>query len=127
MLQNAPMFAYLPARDVARARRFYEGTLGFTPAEEQAGGVTYRCGDHTAGFLYPTTNAGSSKASQAFWQVEDVEREVADLQSRGVQFERYDELQGKKSRDGIVIEAGGAKAAGFKDTEGNILAIVQGV
>jgi catechol 2,3-dioxygenase-like lactoylglutathione lyase family enzyme len=127
MLQNAPMYAYLPAQDVARSRRFYEGTLGFKPAEELAGGVTYRCGDHTACFLYPTPNAGTSKASQAFWQVEDVEREVAELQSRDVQFERYDEMQGKKSRDGFVIEAGGAKAGRFKDTEGNILAIVQGV
>jgi len=29
MLQKSPMYAYLPAMDVARARRFYEGKLGF--------------------------------------------------------------------------------------------------
>ena len=28
MLQNAPFYAYIPARDVARARQFYEGKLG---------------------------------------------------------------------------------------------------
>jgi catechol 2,3-dioxygenase-like lactoylglutathione lyase family enzyme len=127
MLQDAPMYAYLPAQDVVRARNFYEGTLGFKPAEELEGGVTYRFGNHTACFLYPTPNAGTSKASQAFWQVEDVEREVAELQSRGVQFERYDAVPGKRSLNGFVSESGGAKAAWFKDTEGNILAIVQGV
>ena len=38
-LQQSPMYAYLPARDVARARAFYEQNLGFTPAEEIAGGA----------------------------------------------------------------------------------------
>ena len=31
MLQDFPLYAYIPAKDVARARRFYEGTLGFRP------------------------------------------------------------------------------------------------
>ena len=123
MLQNHPLYAYLPASDVARARRFYEDTLGFTPGEEQAGGVTYHFGVGTAGFLYPTPNAGTSKASQAFWQVEDIEREVAELKQRGVKFEDYD-MPGMKTKDGIFI-GGGAKAAWFKDSEGNILAVIQ--
>ena len=28
MLQRSPMYAYIPARDVARARQFYEGKIG---------------------------------------------------------------------------------------------------
>ncbi len=28
MLQKSPMYAYIPAKDVARARKFYEKTLG---------------------------------------------------------------------------------------------------
>src|SRR2546430_13325589 len=40
-------------------------------------------------FMYPTPNAGTSKASQAFWQVADVEAEVAELKARGVVFEEY--------------------------------------
>ncbi len=123
MLQDAPMFSYIPAKDVARARRFYEQKLGFKPKQEVAGGVVYEFADHTACFLYPTPNAGTSQASQAFWQVSDVEREVAELKARGVQFEDYD-LPGEKSSTG-VLTAGGAKAAWFKDSEGNILAIIQ--
>lgn len=123
MLQRSPMYAYIPAKNVARAREFYERKLGFSPAREVAGGVRYEFGGGTACFLYPTPNAGTSKASQAFWQVEDIEREVADLRSRGVQFEEYD-MPGMKTKDGIAT-AGGAKAAWFKDTEGNILALVQ--
>jgi catechol 2,3-dioxygenase-like lactoylglutathione lyase family enzyme len=123
VLQSSPMYAYLPAKDVARARRFYEGTLGFEPKQEVAGGVVYECAGGTACFLYPTPNAGTSAASQAFWQVADVEREVAELKAKGVAFEDYD-MPGMK--DGFMI-GGGAKTAWFKDTEGNILAIVQRV
>ena len=124
MLQKSPMYAYLPARDVARARQFYEGRLGFVPGLEVAGGVTYECAGGTACFLYPTPNAGTSAASQAFWQVADIEREVADLKARGVTFEHYD-MPGAAS-GGDIVTAGGAKAAWFKDTEGNILALIQG-
>ena len=123
MLQNAPMYSYIPAKDVARARKFYEETLGFTPKYVTAGGVVYEFGKGTACFLYPTPNAGTSRASQAFWQVANVEQEVSELMERGVTFEEYD-LPGLKTQNSIAT-AGGAKSAWFKDPEGNILAIVQ--
>ena len=123
MLQRSPMYAYIPAKDVARARQFYEQKLGFKPKQEAAGGVIYEFAQHTACFLYPTPNAGTSKASQAFWEVDDVEREVAELKARGVTFEEYD-VPGLKTVNGIAT-GGGAKTAWFRDTEGNILAVVQ--
>ena len=125
MLQNSPMYAYIPAKHVARARRFYEQLLGFKPKEERGGGVVYEFGNRTACFLYPTPNAGTSKASQAFWQVDDIEREVAELKGRGVKFEEY-QTPDAKTEDGIAT-AGGAKAAWFKDSEGNVLAIIQSI
>lgn len=123
MLQKSPMYPYIPARDIDRARQFYERKLGFTPKEEVAGGVVYEFGGHTSCFMYPTPNAGTSRASQAFWQVDDIEREVAELKAKGVTFEDYD-MPGMKTKDGIFT-GGGSKAAWFKDTEGNIMAIIQ--
>jgi predicted enzyme related to lactoylglutathione lyase len=122
MLQNAKMYAYIPAQDVARARAFYEQKVGLKPARELAGGVSYEFAGGTACFLYPTPNAGTSKASQAFWDVTDLEAEMAALKARGVVFETYADMPGM--RDGVMT-AGGAKAAWFKDTEGNIMALVQ--
>ena len=124
MLADAPLYAYFPARDLDRARRFYEGMLGFVPKTQDNGGVTYEFANGTAAFLYPTGNAGTSKASQAFWSVADVDREIAELKKRGVVFERYDDVPGERSPEG-AITAGGAKAAWFKDSEGNILGIIQ--
>jgi len=123
MLQKSPMYAYIPAKDILPARKFYEETLGFQPKEEYAGGVVYVFAGGTACFLYPTPNAGTSKASQAFWSVEDVEQEVAELKARGVVFEEYD-VPGIKMQNSIAT-GGGAKTAWFKDTEGNILAVSQ--
>jgi predicted enzyme related to lactoylglutathione lyase len=122
MLSAAPIRAYIPASNISRARKFYEGTLGLQPTEEYAGGVLYTCGDAEV-FMYQTSNAGTSKASQAFWQVHDVEAEVADLKSRGVTFEEYN-LPGVTMKNSIAT-GGGAKTAWFKDTEGNILAVSQ--
>ena len=123
MLKNAPITAYIPVADVARARRFYEGTLGLVPKEEYAGGVFYECGQATLFFMYPSAGAGTSKASYAFWSVEDVAAEVADLKRRGVVFEEYD-MPGLKTVNSIAT-GGGAKTAWFKDSEGNILAVSQ--
>ena len=111
MLQQAPMYAYIPAKDLARARKFYEDKIGLKPKREIAGGVAYEFGKGTGCFLYPTPNAGTSKASQAFWQVEDVEREVRELKARGVKFEDYDmpgmktgerDLHGWRRQGGLV-------------------------
>src|SRR5688572_28600417 len=124
MLQQSKMFAYLPAKDIARARRFYEDKLGFKPGEEIEGGVSYEFAGGTACFLYPTPNAGTSKASQLFWQVDDVDREVAELKKKGIELEKYD-MPGV-GEDGI-LRTRHVINAWFKDTEGNILAIVQDV
>jgi predicted enzyme related to lactoylglutathione lyase len=117
------MYSYIPAKDLARARQFYEGKLGFKPSQQQNGGVVYEFGCGTAAFLYPTPNAGTSQASQAFWSVADVDREIEALKARGVVFENYD-MPGEKSASG-AITAGGAKAAWFQDSEGNIMALIQ--
>jgi catechol 2,3-dioxygenase-like lactoylglutathione lyase family enzyme len=124
MLRESRLYAYFPARDLNRARRFYEETLGFVPASVNEGGVTYEFAGGTAAFLYLTDNAGTSRASQAFWSVDDIDREIVDLKKRGVVFEHYDDMPGDRSPEGAVI-AGGAKAAWFKDSEGNILALIQ--
>jgi catechol 2,3-dioxygenase-like lactoylglutathione lyase family enzyme len=123
MLTNAAIVPYIPVSNVARARKFYEGTLGLRPKEEYAGGVIYECGTGSWVFMYPSPGAGTSKASTAFWTVDDVEAEVAELKGRGVVFEEYD-MPGIKMVNSIAT-AGGAKTAWFKDTEGNILAVSQ--
>ena len=105
MLKNAPVVPYIPATDIARARKFYEEKVGLVPKQEIAGGVVYECGKGSWIFLYQSAGAGTSKASQAFWQVEDVEAEVTALRAKGVVFEEYD-LPGLKTVNGIASGGG---------------------
>jgi predicted enzyme related to lactoylglutathione lyase len=125
MLKNAPIVPYIPAADIARARRFYEEKVGLVPREVTAGGVVYECGKHSWVFLYQSRGAGTSQASQAFWQVDDLEAEVAQLRESGVTFEEYD-MPELKTVNGIAT-TDGSKAAWFKDSEENILALIQTV
>jgi predicted enzyme related to lactoylglutathione lyase len=125
MLKNAPVVPYIPATDLARARKFYETKVGLVAREEIAGGVVYECGNGSWIFLYRSAGAGTSTASQAFWQVEDLDAEVADLKARGIVFEEYN-MPGLKTVNGIAATRSN-KAAWFKDSEGNILAVIQNV
>lgn len=125
MLKNSPLIPYIPVADLARARKFYEEKIGLTPKEVYAGGVIYECGGGSWVFMYPSAGAGTSKASTAFWAVDDVEKEVAELKSRGVVFEEYD-MPGITMVNSIA-SGGGAKTAWFTDSEGNIMAISQRV
>lgn len=125
MLTSAAIIPYIPVADVARARKFYEEKVGLKPKEEYAGGVFYECGNGSQVFMYPSPGAGTSKASTAFWAVNEVAAEVAELKARGVVFEEYD-MPGIKMENSIA-SGGGAKTAWFKDSEGNIRAISQRV
>jgi len=125
MLHDFPIFAYIPASNLARARQFYEAKLGLRPKEVSPGGVVFEFAGGTAAFLYETPNAGTSRASQAFWSVPDVDGLIRSLKTKGVVFEDYD-LPGERSAEGAITD-GGAKAAWFKDSEGNIMALIETV
>ena len=57
------------------------------------------------------------------FRVDDIVREIRDLEVRGVQFHDYD-LPGLKS-SGHVCLLGAEKAAWFNDSEGNLLCLYE--
>ncbi|HTJ58614.1 MAG TPA: VOC family protein [Devosiaceae bacterium] len=122
MLSGHHVFATIPAADLERARTWYEEKLGLKPAREQEEeGLIYELADGSAFLLYSTTNAGQAPNTLATFDSNDVPSDVAALKQRGVKFEDYD-LPGLKTENSIA-SIGGLKAAWFKDSEGNILAI----
>jgi predicted enzyme related to lactoylglutathione lyase len=123
MLRDAEVKAYAPVSDVERGRQFYEGVLELKAIDSDPEGVLFECANHTQFFMYRTEYAGTNKASCLFWDVADIEKEVAELKNRGVAFEHYD-MPGMKVT-GDIHEAGGVKNAWFKDPDGNVLALIQ--
>lgn len=124
MLTDFAIYPTLPAVDLNRARRFYEEKLGFKPGEVTPAGVTYRVQDSTV-FLYPSTFAGSNKATAAGFNVTNLVALVAELRGKGVVFEEYDMGGEYKTENGVMKTRDGV-AAWFKDTEGNVIGLFQG-
>jgi len=124
MLQNAPVSTQLPAADFDRAKRFYQETLGFTVAMEFDGGARFDAGNGTFFWVYPSEFAGTNKATAMAFDVDDVDKTVEDLTSKGITFEQFDLPYGKTDERGIA-DLGGWKGAFFKDSEGNIIGVGQ--
>lgn len=125
MLGDQNAIATVAVRDLAAARRFYEGTLGLTPvASEETGEVEYRTGSARL-LVYESAYAGTNQATAVTWIVGDeVDAYVRELKSRGVTFEHYDLPETR--REGDVHVAGGTRVAWFKDPDGNIHSLVNG-
>jgi catechol 2,3-dioxygenase-like lactoylglutathione lyase family enzyme len=124
MLCDCHVYPTLPARDLARARRFYEQTLGFEPVLVTPGGIIYDALGSRF-FVYPSQYAGTNQATALAFDVDDLPKIVGELKSRGVRFEEYD-MPEFKSNNGIVQTPDGP-GAWLKDTEGNILGLFQPV
>jgi catechol 2,3-dioxygenase-like lactoylglutathione lyase family enzyme len=124
MLDNAPIYASIPAKDGERARRWYKDKLGLEPAIDLGpNGLVYKT-NVTRFVLYQTPYAGTGKHTLAGWVVDDIDATVAELRGRGVVFEEYDGTNGPKTDNGVARDEGGA-AAWFKDSEDNILNLNQ--
>ena len=126
VLSNYKVGAGLAVSDMARAREFYEGKLGLSVSIDSADNVQYRCAEDSVLHIYLSPeHAGKCTATLASWGVDDVERVVDELNTRGVTFERYDEGPIITDEKGIATFEGGAKVAYFRDPDGNTLSIAQ--
>lgn len=123
MLAKLNTCAVIPAADLARARAFYKEKLGLDPASELPGRLVYKTGAGSTFIMYETGNAGTAKNTAMGWETNNLDADMDDLRSRGVVFEEYD-MPGLKTVNGVA-DAGGARSAWFKDSEGNILALSQ--
>ena len=119
MLADSRVSAVLPVVDLERARKFYEEKHGLQ-AGDAPGGVMFQCGLGSQLVLYQRDSPTKADHTAAGWEVDDVEKGVKDLREKGVLFEQYE----MTDEQGIA-NMGGVKGAWFKDSEGNILSVVQ--
>lgn len=126
MLRDAPIMAIVPAADIEKARVFYEDTLGLERVEVSTPGndLMFESGDGTRLYVYEREAGSKADHTVAGWIVQDVEETVEHLLKKGVAFEHYDMPRLKTDERGVA-ELGDARAAWFKDPEGNILSITE--
>lgn len=120
MLADYAPIPTLGTADLARAREFYEGTLGLTPGKDAPEGVLYDAGNSSF-LVYPSSFAGTNKATAMSFSVPDsaFDEIVAELRSKGVEFLTF-EMPGTWL-DGVADFGNGMKGVWFTDPDGNIL------
>jgi predicted enzyme related to lactoylglutathione lyase len=126
-LSDAVIAAVLRAEDYARAKRFYSEKLGLTvtdlPGPAARGMVTAASGYGL--MIYERPGMPAPPNTTLSFRVPDLDAAMADLRSRGVDFEEYDLPEiGLKTVEGVA-DSGGARTAWFKDSEDNILVLSQ--
>ncbi|WP_030688962.1 VOC family protein [Streptomyces globisporus] len=122
MLSDSPIAAIIPVNDLNRAKQFYSETLGLPLVKESPEDTRFECGGTMIG-LYETPHGGKAEHTLASWKVDDLDTEMSTLRSKGVTFEDYD-LPDIKTVDGVV-ESDTLRAAWFKDSEGNVLCVME--
>lgn len=125
MLHEYVPIPTLAVADLARARAYYEGVLGFAPGPDTAGGVMYAAGGSSF-LVYPSSYAGTNKATAMSFQVpaDAFDVEVAALRAKGVEFQTFD-AEGLTWDDGVAT-FDGTRSAWFEDPDGNILNVETG-
>ena len=121
MLRDTDAVATIAVKDLGKAARFYEETLGLSRADgEDAEALVFESGDTTIN-VYQSSFAGTNKATALTWVVDDVEDVVDSLKAKGVKFEHYDLPD--TTREGDIHVSGDIRVAWFKDPDGNILSV----
>lgn len=123
-LAHSALVAFLPARDPAAVRPFYESALGLRLLADElpfalvfsAHGTMLRITTVPAHTPVPYTILG--------WQVESIEEVVAALSASGVQFLRYPGMNDTHPL-GIWNAPSGARVAWFQDPEKNVLSLTE--
>jgi catechol 2,3-dioxygenase-like lactoylglutathione lyase family enzyme len=121
MFTNTKAFSGFAVEDVQKAREFYGETLGLETSEEHGLLTLHLAGDRDT-LVYPKPDHTPATYTILNFPVDDIEKAVDELASRGVRFERYD---GFEQDERGIFRGGGPFIAWFKDPAGNVLSVLQ--
>jgi predicted enzyme related to lactoylglutathione lyase len=121
-LAAAELMAFVPVRDVARARAFYEDVLGCTVESSDDYGAMLR--SHGVALRLARVEGDERTPGTVLgWTVADIAEAVRSLVADGVAFTHYDGMD--QDEAGIWTAPSGDRVAWFADSEGNTLSVTQ--
>ena len=126
MFKNSKAFSGFSVDDTAKARAFYADVLGLNVSDvpEMQGLLNLNITDSTPILIYTKPNHVPATFTILNFPVDDVEKAVDELSTRGVKFEIYDQENFKTNEKGVFL-SGGPKIAWFRDPAGNFLSIIE--
>ena len=123
MIGTTMVVATVPVTDLERAKAFYGETLGLAFLWENPVSVRFRCGDASELSIFKRPPV-VTEHTLAHFEVTDLESVVLDLEAKDVTFIDY--AEGPLATTGHIAQLGPARAAWFRDPDGNILGLRQG-
>ena len=123
MLAASKVIGFVPTKDAAKARSFYEGNLGFRFVSEDNVCLVVRAGE-TMIRIAKTPNFTPAPYTVLGWEVANIEassRRAAEARSRSSR----SIPSWKTKNSGIWTAPSGDKVAWFKDPDGNVLSVSQ--
>lgn len=119
MFEHTRAFSGFSVDDIAEAKRFYSETLGLRVSEANGMLTLHIEGDRNT-LVYPKPDHTPAAYTMLNFPVADIESAVDELTARGVEFEKYDNLDDKGIYRGV-----GPLIAWFRDPAGNIISVLQ--
>jgi len=123
MFKDTKAFSGFSVDDLQRAKDFYGKVLELE-LRDTPEGIDIQLGGGGRLFIYGKANHEPATFTVLNFIVDDIEKTVAELKARGVQFEHYD-LPGIKTDDRGIARGRGPTIAWFKDPAGNILSVIE--
>jgi catechol 2,3-dioxygenase-like lactoylglutathione lyase family enzyme len=123
MLGSTNIVAFVPTKDAEKARAFYVDVLGLRFIKDDGFAMVFDAN----GIMVRVARAQFTPAQFTVlgWQVKNIEKVAAELQDKGVHFERFGFFE--QDALGIWTAPTGDKVAWFKDPDGNVLSVSQHV
>ena len=122
MLANATLVAYAATTDAARARAFYEGTLGLACVNERPSFLLFQAGSAFLQVLVVQKVEAPGYAALG-WNVPDLAATARELAAKGVSCHRYDGFE--QDELGIWVAPSGSRVAWISDPDGHQIALTQ--
>jgi catechol 2,3-dioxygenase-like lactoylglutathione lyase family enzyme len=116
-------FSGFAVPDIEQARQFYSDTLGINVTEEYGLLTLHLNGGERPTLIYPKPDHEPAGFTILNFQVDDVEKAVDELASRGVAMEKY---EGFDQDEKGIMRGQGPDIAWFKDPAGNVLSVLKG-
>ena len=124
MFTDTKAFSGFAVDDLERAREFYGETLGIETSvlSEDVGLMTLHLAGDRDTFVYVKPDHRPADYTILNFPVDDIDAAVDGLAERGVQLERYEDMEQDEKG---VARGPGPPIAWFKDPAGNILSVLE--
>jgi catechol 2,3-dioxygenase-like lactoylglutathione lyase family enzyme len=121
MFESSKSYSGFATDDIDKAREFYAGTLDLEVSEPFPGGLMLNLPGGRETLIYHKPDFTPATYTMLNFEVPDIEAAVDELNSRGIEMERYEGFD--QDEKGITRMPDAPVGAWFTDPAGNILCV----